>query len=222
MKKTAIIAGATGSVGTALVPLILEDPRYTAVVVLLRKELPLSHPKLRQVQIDFDRIKAYADHIRGDTVFCCLGTTAGQTPDRNEYRKIDFKYPLDLAWIAQENGARSYHLVSAMGANAKSGIFYNRTKGQLEAELKTIPFDNVHIYRPSLLDGKRKEYRFTETLLNKIMQVINPILIGSLRPYRSIKTECVAKAMLRYSLEKKSGIFIHQSDQIQQMCTNGS
>ncbi|KEQ29504.1 hypothetical protein N180_03855 [Pedobacter antarcticus 4BY] len=218
MKKTAIIMGATGSVGTALVRLLLDDPRYSTVLVLLRREMPLSHPKLKQLLISFDKIKDYADQIKGDTVFCCIGTTAAQTPDKNEYRKIDFKYPLDLAWIAQENGATSYHLVSAMGADVTSKVFYSKTKGQLEEELKKIPYESIHIYRPSLLDAKRQQYRFAEDLLNRIMRVVNPLLVGGLKKYRSIKAECVATAMLRYSLEQKKGIFTHKSDQIQKTC----
>lgn len=219
MKKTAIVIGATGSVGTALIRLLIEDPRYVAIIALIRTEIPLSHPKLKQVQINFDSIRDYAHEIKGDTVFCCLGTTAAQTPDKKEYKKIDFKYPLDLAWIAHENGAKSYHLVSAIGADAKSKVFYTKTKGQLELELQKVPYENIHIYRPSILDAKRKQYRLAEDLLNKVMHIVNPLLIGPLRKYRSIKVECVAKAMLRYSLEQKQGVYIHQSDEIQAMCS---
>lgn len=152
--------------------------------------------------------------------FCCLGTTKSKTPDQQEYRKIDYQYPLDVGYIALANGAESYHLVSAMGANKNSSIFYSRTKGEVEESLKIIPFKCIIIYRPSLLEGKRTEKRFLESISNTVMHLINPLLSGSLKKYRSIKVEDVALAMLKQSLEDKKGIFTCQSDQIQDLSMN--
>lgn len=208
----AIIAGATGLVGNNLLHLLLEHPDYTKVTALVRKKIPLQHPKLKQLVLDFDKLEDYRNDIRGDAVFCALGTTKNRTPDKEQYRKIDYQYPLDIAFIAQQNEVSQYHLVSALGANEKSPVFYSKLKGEVERDLKTIPFKAIHIYRPSLLDGKRKEHRSAERALIGLMRILNPLLIGSLKKYRSIKVEKVASAMLRQSLKPLEGIFTYNSD----------
>ncbi|KIO75896.1 hypothetical protein TH53_17665 [Pedobacter lusitanus] len=214
-KRKAILAGASGSIGSCLLQDLLNDNNYTEVLVLVRKNLNIQHPKLNQLVIDFNRLSDYSAEIKGDAVFCCLGTTKSQTPDQKEYRRIDYQYPLDIAWIAQTNGAESYHLVSAMGADKNSSFFYNKTKGEVERDLKDVPFKSIHIYRPSLLDSKRSQQRFGEGMMNRLMHIINPLLIGKWKKYRSIKVEAVAKVMQAQSLNEQKGIFIHQSDQIQ-------
>ncbi|TDQ09835.1 oxidoreductase [Pedobacter metabolipauper] len=215
MDKKAILLGASGLIGGSLLKQLLECPDYSGVLVLVRKKLDVEHPKLKQLVLDFDNLSAHASEIKGDVVFCCLGTTKSKTPDAAQYRKIDYQYPLDVAAIAQANGAEHYHLVSSMGANADSSIFYTRTKGEAERDLKAIPFKSIYIYRPSLLDGERKESRFAEKVMISVMRFINPILTGKLKKYRSIKIEKVAAAMLKESLTNKEGVFIHLSDQIE-------
>lgn len=217
MGKRAILVGASGSIGTSLLQQLLADDNYTEVLVLVRKELGLQHAKLKQLVLNFDEINKYAQEITGDTVFCCLGTTKSQTPGETVYKKIDYQYPLDVAWIAQTNGAESYHLVSAIGANKDSSIFYNRTKGEVERDLKAVPFKSICIYRPSILAGPRKEVRMGEGIMNALMRIINPLLTGRFKKYRSIKVEVVAKAMLKQSLTAEKGIFIYESDQIQEV-----
>lgn len=211
----AIIAGATGLVGNNLLHLLLDHPDYTKVTALVRKKIPLQHPKLKQLVLDFNRLVDYRNDIRGDVVFCALGTTKNRTPDKEQYRKIDYQYPLDIAFIAQQNGVSQYHLVSALGANEKSPVFYSKLKGEVERDLKTIPFKAIHIYRPSLLDGKRKEHRSAEGAMIGLMRILNPLLIGSLKKYRSIKVEKVASAMLGQSLKPLKGIFTYNSDRIE-------
>lgn len=213
----AIIAGATGLIGSSLLQQLLDQPDYTMVTALVRKEIPLQHPKFRQVVLDFDQLENHQEHIKGDVVFCALGTTKNKTPDEAQYRKIDYQYPLDIAFIAQQNGASQYHLVSALGANPNSSIFYTRLKGEVERDLKTIPFKAIHIYRPSLLVGDRKEHRSAEGLMIGLMRVLNPLLIGGLKKYRSIKIEKVASAMLKQSLKPLTGIFTYGSDQIEEL-----
>jgi uncharacterized protein YbjT (DUF2867 family) len=211
----AIIAGATGLIGNNLLQQLLDHPGYTKVIALVRKKIPLQHPKLEQLVLDFDRLEDYKNEIKGDVVFCALGTTKNKTPDQEQYRKIDYQYPLDIAFIAQQNGVSQYHLVSAMGASEKSAIFYSKLKGEVERDLKTIPFNAIHIYRPSLLDGERKEYRTTEKVMIGLMRILNPLLIGSLKKYRSIKVEKVASAMLKQSIKPLNGIFTYNSDEIE-------
>ncbi|MNJ94004.1 short chain dehydrogenase [compost metagenome] len=213
----AIVAGATGLIGSSLLQQLLDHPDYTMVTAIVRKEIPLQHPKLRQVVVDFDQLENHQEHIKGDVVFCALGTTKSKTPDKEQYRKIDYQYPLDIAFIAQQNGASQYHLVSALGANQDSSIFYSKLKGEVERDLKTIPFKAIHIYRPSLLVGDRKERRSGEGIMIGLMRVLNPLLIAGLKKYRSIKIEKVASAMLKQSLKPLTGIFTYDSDQIEEL-----
>jgi uncharacterized protein YbjT (DUF2867 family) len=217
MTSKAIILGASGLIGGQLLDQLLQHPSYSEVLILVRKELAVNHPKLRQLVVNFDNLTSYSSQITGNIVFCCIGTTKSKTPDQTEYRKIDYQYPLDLARIAQANGAESYHLVSAMGADATSSIFYSKTKGEVERDLKTIPFKSIYIYQPSLLVGDRKEKRLMEKIMAKVMDLINPLLGGSLKKYRSIHVKNVAKAMLHESLTGKRGTFIYTSDQVENL-----
>lgn len=215
MKKKAILAGASGAIGSSLLQQLLDSSDYSEVLVLVRKNLDVEHPKLKQLVLDFSKMGQHTAEITGDVVFCCLGTTKSQTPDQQEYRKIDYQYPLDLASITQGNGAESYHLVSSIGANKDSSVFYTRTKGEVERDLKLVPFKNIHIYQPSMLVADRGGKRAAEGIGKIIMQIVNPFLWGKLKKYRSIKVEVVAKAMLKNSLDDTRGIFVHESDQIQ-------
>ncbi|WP_316746979.1 oxidoreductase [Pedobacter gandavensis] len=219
MKKKAILLGASGLIGSGLLTQLLDSPQYSAVLIVVRKQLDLAHPKLQQLVVDFEKLNDYRSEMTGDVVFCCLGTTKSKTPDPAEYRKIDYLYPLDAAAITQANGAKQYHLISSLGANPDSSIFYSRMKGETERDLQSIPFQSIHIYRPSLLDGERKEHRSAEGFMISVMRVLNPILIGGLRKYRSIKTENVALAMLKVSLKDTEGVFIYPSDRIEEIAT---
>lgn len=217
MGRKAILLGASGLIGNSLLQQLLLSNHYDEVLVVLRKTLNIQHPKLRQLQVDFDQLSEYSSEIQGDVVFCCLGTTKSKTPDKAQYKKIDHQYPIDAARIAHTNGATQYHLVSSLGANRNSRIFYTRLKGEVEHDLQGIPYQGIHIYRPSLLDGFRVENRTGEKWMIGIMRIINPILIGPLRKFRSIKVETVARAMLKKSLEDQKGTFIHPSDAIERI-----
>ncbi|NRF39074.1 oxidoreductase [Pedobacter foliorum] len=215
MTKKAILLGASGLIGKNLLTQLLNNPGYTEVLAIGRRTLNMEHPKLKELIVDFDHIDQYASNIKGDVVFCCLGSTNSKTPDKVQYKKIDYQYPLDVGSIAQNNGATSYHLVSAIGADVNSSIFYPKTKGEVERDLKAIPFKSIYIYRPSFLDGNREEKRTAEKIMIVLMRFLNPLLIGGLKKYRSIKIETVASAMLKESLTDKKGVFIYSSDQIE-------
>ncbi len=217
MMKKAIIAGASGLIGSHLLQIILDGNGYDEVLILVRKELSVQHKKLTQLVVDYADLKDYTDSIKGNAVFCCLGTTKKKTPDENEYRKIDHDYPLQLAQIAKHNNIAQYHLVSAASANASSKIFYSRLKGETENDIIKVAPQSLHIYRPMLLTGNRNETRTGEGIATAIFKVLDPLLIGGLKKYRSIAGEIVAKTMYRQSLKNETGVFIYRSDKIQEL-----
>ncbi len=217
MANKAVIAGASGLIGSELLQLLLQSQQYDEVLVLVRSELPVSHKKLVQLVVDFDQLNQYHASITGHAVFCCLGSTRSKTPKLSVYRKIDHDYPLQLAKIARQNNMPHYHLVSAIGANSKSGNFYTKLKGQTEDDIQQVHIPSLHIYQPSLLTGNRKEFRLAEKIATVAMKIINPLLIGSLKKYRSIPAQTVAQAMYRQSLNTEEGVFIHPSNHIKQL-----
>ena len=213
----AIIAGASGLIGRLLLENILQSPVYKDVTILVRNELPIKNPKLKQLVVNFDEPNSYAHEISGHAVFCCLGSTKKKTPDMAVYRKIDHDYPLLLSQLALKNGVEQYHLVSALGANAASSNFYSKMKGEVEADIKQVGLMCLHIYQPSLLTGERNEHRPVERLASAIAKLIDPLLIGGLSKYRSIPAKTVAGAIYKQSLINQEGIFVHPSDQIKQL-----
>jgi uncharacterized protein YbjT (DUF2867 family) len=214
MSYKAVVAGASGLIGSSLLDILLNAPEYDEVLILVRKELPLSHKKLVQLVIDFDQLDNHAASITGRAIFCCLGSTKKKTPDLAAYRKIDYEYPLELAKLAKKNGVKQYHLVSALGANAASSNFYTKMKGETEDAIGKVGVKCLQIYEPSILTGDRKESRPMERFAIGVMKLIGPLLVGGLKRYRSIPAETVAKAMFNQSLKNEEGIFVHPSDQI--------
>ncbi|MBS7565797.1 NAD(P)H-binding protein [Mucilaginibacter sp. Bleaf8] len=217
MANKAVIAGASGLIGSELLQLLLHENFYDEVLVLVRKELPVQHKKLVQLVIDFDQLQNHAHAINGHAVFCCLGSTRAKTPDIKQYYKIDHDYPVQLAQIALQNNVPQYHLISAIGANPKSGNFYTRLKGETGADVAKVGIKSVHIYQPSLLTGNRKEHRLGERIATVLMKGLNPLLLGGLKKYRSIPAATVARAMYKQSLNTDEGLFIHPSDHIKQL-----
>ena len=214
MAYKAIIAGASGLIGSNLVQILLEAPQYTEVLVLVRKELPIQHKKLVQLVINFDELDQHAETLKGHAIFSCLGTTKAQTPDKQLYRRIDHDYPLQLAQIAKANGVDQFHVVTAIGANKNSSTFYLQLKGELEDELQNIGLKTLYIYQPSMLMGQRERNHLVEKIATGLFKIIDPLLVGSLKKYRSIKGSAVAHAMFKKSLESATGTFIYTSDKI--------
>lgn len=193
--KKAILFGASGFIGSYLLEALLANPDYEQVIIVVRKDLNINHPRLKMLLGDYRSLPDLSASLVADDVFIALGTTKKSTPDTGEYYQIDHDYPVMAARIAKENGAKSVFLVSAVGANANSGIFYVKTKGETERDIIVLDFEHTHIFRPSMLMGNRKANRPLEKILIKIWTVINPLLIGRLDKYRGIKGEEVAKAM---------------------------
>ena len=194
--KSAILFGASGLVGSSLLTQLLEDPAYDKVIIVVRKLLPVQHPKLKMLIGDYSSLPDLKPQLRADEIFIALGTTKKKTPDESEYYRIDHDYPVLAAGIAKENGARSVLLVSAIDANANSKIFYVRTKGQVEADIIALGFEHTYIFRPSMLVGDRKENRPAERFLIALFSIVNPLLAGSWKRYHSIHVKDLAAAMI--------------------------
>jgi uncharacterized protein YbjT (DUF2867 family) len=151
MPKTAIILCASGATGSKLLQLLMADSRYNKVKVFVRKSLNIVNPKIEEHVIDLLQLEKYAADFTADEVYCCIGTTKAKTPDRDEYHKIDFGIPVTAAKLAKANGIGTYIVVSAVGANKRSSIFYSRTKGEMQEAVQQQSILNTFIYSRRLL-----------------------------------------------------------------------
>ncbi|WDF78008.1 NAD(P)H-binding protein [Mucilaginibacter sp. KACC 22773] len=217
MANKAIIAGSTGLIGSKLLQILLRESFYDEVLILVRKKIDFDHKKLTQLVVNFDQLDSYADTLTGHALFSCLGTTNAKTPDKTVYRHIDHDYPVQLAQLALKNGIGQYHLVSSIGADPGSSFFYTKTKGETEADIRKLGLPKLYIYRPSMLTGNRQEKRSMEKALIAFYKIIDPLLFGSWKKYRSIAGETVAMAMYKQSTKNNTGTFIYESDQIKQL-----
>jgi uncharacterized protein YbjT (DUF2867 family) len=213
-QRTALLAGATGLVGGHCLELLLHDDAYGQVTVLGRRELGTTHRKLVQRVVDFDRLAEFGDIPRVDDVFCCLGTTMRQAGSEEAFRRVDFTYVYELARLASRHRAGQFLLVSALGANRQSRVFYNRVKGEVEEAVRKLPFDGVHIFRPSLLLGDRRESRPGERLAILAGRALGFVFVGPLGRYRPIAARAVAAAMVRIAKEAARGVHVYESDRI--------
>ncbi len=214
---TALIAGASGLVGGLLLRQLLDAPEYDRVVSVGRRRVEFEHTKLVQVVTDFAALEKLPEPLRGDDAFCCLGTTIRQAGSRAAFRAVDHAAVLAFAWAAQRVGARSFAVVSSLGAEAESRVFYNRVKGETEAALRVLGFETLVIFRPSLLLGRRTPSRFGEKIAAALLGLIRPLMVGGWRKYRAIEAEVVARAMLRCARRAAGGARVCESDEIQQL-----
>jgi uncharacterized protein YbjT (DUF2867 family) len=207
--KKAILFGASGFIGSCLLPDLLDNKNYEQVTVVVRKTLGLNHPNLKELIGDYHTLPMLKDKIDADEIFITLGTTRAKTPDRDQYYQVDHDYPVEAAKIAKEAGAKSVFVVTAVGANANSGVFYIRTKGETERDIISLNFEHTCIFRPSMIMGNRKESRKFEKILINVWAFINPLLIGkSLKKYRGITGEDIAKAMMNTAKNQKEKVKI--------------
>jgi len=204
MKKTAILIGATGLVGSHILRILLQDDRYEEVIVLHRRSTGITNSKLTEYIINFDDVDSWSNLVKGDHLFSALGTTIKKAGSKEAQYKIDFTYQFEVAKAAVENDVLSYALVSSLGANADSGSFYPRIKGELDEAVQELPFNNTLILQPSFLDGNRDEFRLGERIGIVAAKVV--CKIPGLRKYHPIKADDVAKAMIEGLNHKTSGI----------------
>lgn len=199
----AIVIGATGATGNALTQLLLNNEHYQSVMIFVRKPVAITHPKLTVHLIDFDTPDDWADKVKGDVLFCCLGTTLKQAGNQQNQRKIDFDYPLVFANIAKQNGIARFVVLSSDGANANSRLFYYRLKGELEMALQNIGLTYLTICRPPLLKRANSD-RLGEMVSEKALSFLNQF--GLLLSAKPMPTDVLAKAMIQAVADNKTGI----------------
>lgn len=209
--KTALLAGATGLVGSALLPLLLASGRYAKVIVVGRRPVALTHPKLVQVVTELSELDGVRLRLIADDVYCCLGTTMQQAGSKEAFYQVDYQYVVQLAAVATTNFASQFLVVSAMGADAHSRFYYNRVKGEMEGTIRQVPFRAIHIFRPSLLLGQRAAPRLGERVGAFFLKLAAPLLRGRLRHYRPVAAATVAQAMLRAAGQESRGRQVHES-----------
>ena len=217
MPKSALVAGGTGLVGNHLVNLLVQSNEFNTVKVLVREGSSLTKDGVTTIEVNYDHFTEYEEKVEADVIFCCLGTTINKAGSKENFRKVDFTFPVELAKMSLKNGSKQFNIITAGGANSDSLFFYSRVKGDVERSIAGSGFRATNIFRPSLLLGKRNEKRFGELAGSVIAKIINPVMIGSMRKYRAIEAEIVAKAMIRISLAETSGFHVYESDKIQKL-----
>lgn len=214
--RTALIAGASGLVGTHLADKLAHYPAYEKVISLGRRRVALSHPRFDQIIVDFTRLHDVPalEGVKVDDAFCTLGTTIRAAGSQEAFRKVDFDHIVSFAKLAKSLGARRFCLVSSAGANPQSKLFYPRVKGETEQAVEATGFESLHIFRPGLLTGHRPERRLAEQLAMLIMPLIDPLLLGSFSQWRSVPAARVASAMIGAAADPIRGTRVHSHHDI--------
>lgn len=208
-RRTAIIAGSTGLVGSLLLRRLLESDDYARVIALARRAPDFAHPHLEVVLSDFGNLEALIPKLAADDAFCCLGTTTAKAGGRAGLERVDYHMVVDFARAAHGAGARRLFVVSSVGTSKRALSFYSRTKARMEAAVAEIGYDSVDLVRPSLLLGARGESRPAEQLAQKLAPLLAPFFAGALRSYRPVEASAVADALLRLAQVRAHGVRVH-------------
>lgn len=216
MSKTATLIGSTGLVGSYLLDELLNDPFFGTVRILIRRPLEFSHPKLEKKLVDFyDNDSLLVALSNCDVVFCSVGTTQKKVKgDKEAYRKVDYDIPVKAARFSKMTGCETFLLVSSAGANSKSNNFYLKLKGEVEDVVESVGMNSVHIMRPSVLLGDRKEFRLGEKIGKGVMSAFSFLIPSKYKPVHAKK---VAQAMLAAAKENKEGFFVYEYKEIRML-----
>ncbi|PTU31290.1 NAD(P)H-binding protein [Stenotrophobium rhamnosiphilum] len=209
MPRIALVAGATGLVGQLLVQRLLASGAYDRIKLLARRALSIDDARIENVIGDYSDLGTLGKSLQADDVFCCLGTTLKKAGSRAAFERVDYQMVVDLARAAHAQGAKQFLVVSAAGTAEHSPSFYSRVKAHMERDVSAVGYDAVHIVRPALLIGAREESRPAEKISQMIMPLFNPLLIGSMKKYRSVRGEDVADALLQLARRETRGVHIH-------------
>ncbi|AEV99256.1 semialdehyde dehydrogenase [Niastella koreensis] len=215
-RKTAVVLGATGLIGQHLVQELLENEYFNRVRLLVRKPLTINHPKIDIQVVNFNDEKDIAARIDiGDVIFCCIGTTRKKVKgNKTEYRKVDYDIPIITARLGVQHGFSQFLLVSAVGANPVAANFYLQLKGCIEEDITALPFESIHIFRPSLLLGNRQEFRLGERIAQVVVKATSFLLIGAWRKYKPIQAADVAKSMVAAANREIAGVHMYEYDEM--------
>ena len=194
--KTALLFGSSGLVGGHLLNQLIKDNKYSKIKLFIRTDPEISDPKVEVIKTNFNNLQNHKEDIKGDDCFFCIGTTKQNSPDKDDYRKVELEVPKEIAQIAKSNLVNSFIFVSALYANSKGSGNYVRFKGLVEEELKRLNFLKLVLMRPSFLMGDRKEKRVGEKIGIFVFKLLSPLLLGPLKKMRPIHSETVAKAMI--------------------------
>ncbi len=217
-KLTAIIFGASGLTGKFVLEHLLYDNRYAEIKLFVRKELKVTSGKIKQILYRQDDMESVAQEIKGDHLFCCIGSTIKKAGSRDTFYKIDHDLVERIAKYASANKVASFVVVSSIGADHESRNFYLNTKGKMEESIKTFPFNNLSIVRPSMLLGIRHERRGLEEIGKIFGKLFAPLMVGSMRKYRPVHASTVAKAMIALA-NKPKGVNIVESDKLEEIAS---
>lgn len=209
MSRTAVITGYTGLVGRLLLDRLLASDDYAQVLAVGRREPQATSEKLRWLRSELDDLGDRSAELTADDAFCCLGTTRKAAGSKAAFERVDFHMVVDFARAAHQAGSRRFFLVSALSANARSPIYYNRIKGRAEEAVTEIGFDTLHILRPSLLLGQREQKRPGERVAQKIFPILNPVLLGPFRAMRAVAGSEVADALIQLASGTGEGTQVH-------------
>ena len=219
MKKTAIILGASGLTGSLLLIKLIDDKRYKTIKLFSRKRIEGLPSKVIQFTGNLLELESFKPDFTADEVYCCIGTTAKKTPDKKLYKAIDYGIPVAAAKLSKENSIKTYCVVSANGANPKSSIFYNKTKGEMEREVLSEKIENTYILQPSIIRGNRKEQRLGEKIGLVIFKILQPLFFGKLIKYSITEAEHIAQAMINLA-NSTSKTQIITSEKIKEIAIN--
>ena len=211
MSKKACILGATGLVGSELLSLLLHDDYYAHVNIIVRRKIAIPSKKVAVFVTDFANLEKVVEAFHGDDVFCCLGTTMKKAGSKDAFKQVDYEYVLKAAAIAHKQGAQQFLVISAVGANPRACTFYNRIKGSMEKDVSSIPMTAIHIFRPSLLLGKRQEKRLLEDIAQLFAKPMRFLLKGTFAKYAPVNARTVAEAMINAAKLNTKGVHIHEA-----------
>jgi uncharacterized protein YbjT (DUF2867 family) len=214
-QKTAILLGATGLTGSLLLSRLVADDSYGAIKLFSRKPSGNPSPKIKEYIGDVLHLEKFQNDFTADEIFCCVGTTSAKTKDRDIYRAIDFGIPFTASKLAKKNNIPAILVLSSLGAQPNSRIFYSRTKGEMEQAVLGQKIPNTYLLRPSLILGERKERRLGESIGAVLLTLASVFLVGRLRKYRAIEADCIASAMIHLA-KTRPEIQIVNSDLIRE------
>ncbi len=213
MNKTAIVFGATGLIGKELIYHLIKDIRYKAVKVFTRRDLHIEHIKVIEKIVDVEKVEDYSELIKGDDLFICLGTTRRKAGSVKRMEDIDHHLPIKIAKAALLHGVKNIAVVSSVGADPGARNYYYRIKGNMEMDVRSLEFDRKVILRPSILLGKRDEFRLLESIGKGFIKTFGFLLNDKRRKYRGVYGKDVAYAMVR-EINNVNGKEIYESDEI--------